>query len=155
MQKSIIIIVVVIALIVLIWGAYFLLKGSNQTATDKQETATTDSKNTFQIQGMKVQVLREGSGPAAKDGDAVTVHYLGTLASGTKFDSSYDRNAPFTFVLGKGRVIKGWDLGVAGMKVGEKRMLTIPPELAYGETGFLTIPKSATLTFQVELLKIN
>jgi FKBP-type peptidyl-prolyl cis-trans isomerase len=96
-----------------------------------------------------------GTGPAAKSGDSVTVNYTGWLTDGTKFDSSLDRNQPFTFDLGQQQVIAGWDQGVAGMKVGGKRKLTIPPDLGYGAQRNGPIPPNATLVFEVELLKIN
>ena len=97
-----------------------------------------------------------GGGPAAKAGDSVSVHYTGTLVDGTKFDSSVDRGQPFSFPLGAGRVIKGWDVGVAGMQVGGKRKLIIPAEEAYGSSGIDgVIPPDATLVFEVELLKIR
>ena len=97
-----------------------------------------------------------GTGPAAKSGDSVTVNYTGWLTDGTKFDSSLDRNEPFTFTLGAQEVIAGWDQGVAGMKVGGKRKLTIPPDLGYGARGAGgLIPPNATLVFEVELLTIN
>jgi hypothetical protein len=97
-----------------------------------------------------------GKGAMAKAGDKVSVHYVGTLTDGSKFDSSRDRGKPFEFVLGKGRVIKGWDQGVVGMKVGGKRKLTIPPELGYGARGAPPkIPPNATLEFEVELLDVS
>jgi FKBP-type peptidyl-prolyl cis-trans isomerase FkpA len=106
--------------------------------------------------GLQYEDLQEGQGPAAKAGDSVEVHYTGWLADGGKFDSSLDRGQPFAFALGRGRVIKGWDEGVAGMKVGGKRRLVIPAALGYGSRGAGgVIPPDAELTFEVELLGIR
>ncbi|MBI9031459.1 FKBP-type peptidyl-prolyl cis-trans isomerase [bacterium] len=105
--------------------------------------------------GLKYTIDVEGQGLAAKKGDKVLVHYTGWLMDGTKFDSSKDRDQAFTFQLGAGRVIKGWDEGVQGMKIGEVRTLIIPAELGYGARGAgNVIPPNATLKFEVELLKI-
>jgi peptidylprolyl isomerase len=105
--------------------------------------------------GLRITDLVVGDGAEAVAGETVVVNYRGTLANGTEFDSSYGRG-PFSFPLGGGRVIQGWDEGVAGMKVGGKRKLVIPPDLAYGERGAGgVIPPNATLTFEVELLRIG
>ena len=106
--------------------------------------------------GVKVEVLKEGSGVAPKQGQIVTVHYTGWLTDSTKFDSSRDRGTPFTYQFGVGQVIQGWDDGVATMKVGGKSRFTIPPELGYGTQGAGgVIPPNATLVFEVELLGIK
>ncbi len=105
--------------------------------------------------GLIYDDLMIGSGAEAAHGQQVTVHYTGWLTDGTKFDSSKDRDDPFSFSLGGGQVIKGWDEGVTGMKVGGKRKLTIPPQLGYGARGAGgVIPPNATLVFEVELLKV-
>ncbi len=105
--------------------------------------------------GLKIEDLTQGEGDTAAAGQRVSVHYTGWLLEGDKFDSSVDRNQPFEFTLGKGMVIRGWDEGVAGMKIGGKRRLTIPPQLGYGARGAGgVIPPNATLVFDVELLAI-
>lgn len=106
--------------------------------------------------GLRYQDIKVGEGLIAASGSAVEVHYSGTFPDGKKFDSSYDRKQPFVFNLGAGQVIKGWDEGVAGMKVGGKRKLMIPPDLAYGARGAgAVIPPNAELHFEVELLKVK
>lgn len=105
---------------------------------------------------LKSEDLVVGSGALAESGRKVSVHYTGTLTDGSKFDSLLDRGRPFSFVLGAGSVIKGWDQGVLGMKVGGKRRLTIGPDLAYGARGFPpVIPANATLIFEIELLDVG
>ncbi len=109
-----------------------------------------------QPNGLQIEQVKVGTGAEAVAGKMVDVHYTGTLTDGTKFDSSKDRGEPFSFPLGAGMVIKGWDEGVAGMKVGGIRNLTIPPELGYGASGAGgVIPPNATLKFEVELLDVK
>lgn len=116
---------------------------------DEEKVVTTPS-------GLKYVDVVVGEGREAAKGDLVVVHYTGTLTDGKKFDSSKDRNDPFSFPLGAGRVIKGWDEGVAGMKIGGTRKLTIPPNLGYGSRGAGgVIPPNATLLFDVELLEVR
>ena len=118
-----------------------------QTEAEGPETSTPT--------GLKYVDLTVGEGAEAVPGKTVTVHYTGVLENGTKFDSSLDRQEPFTFRLGAQEVIDGWDQGIAGMKVGGKRKLTIPPELAYGDQGSGAIPPGSTLIFEVQLLGVE
>jgi len=121
------------------------------TINEQETTMTQENQN-----GLITEILKEGSGDLAVAGKNVSVHYTGTLVDGTVFDSSVERGQPFSFLLGGGQVIAGWDQGVAGMKVGEKRRLTIPSDLAYGNGGIPgVIPGGATLVFEVELLAVN
>jgi FKBP-type peptidyl-prolyl cis-trans isomerase len=126
-------------------------------STPAQEKDKEKPKVVTTASGLMYEDLKEGTGEAAKAGDNVEVHYTGWLKDGgKKFDSSLDRGKPFSFKLGAGMVIKGWDEGVAGMKTGGKRKLTIPAKLGYGERGAGTaIPPNADLVFEVELLKIK
>ena len=108
-------------------------------------------------EGLVVEDVKVGDGALATPGKMVSVHYTGRLTNGSKFDSSYDRGQPIEFPLGAGKVIKGWDMGIQGMKVGGKRKLTIPPDLAYGSQGTPggPIPPNATLVFDVELTGVQ
>ena len=105
--------------------------------------------------GLTYETLQEGTGPACKSGDTVDIHYTGTFTDGKKFDSSLDRKAPLSVTLGSGMVIRGWDEGIPGMKVGEKRKLSIPSDLAYGTRGKNAIPPNTPLVFELELMKIK
>ncbi len=129
-----------------------VLPGENQA-----EAEQTKQQAQLNFDELTAQILKQGTDQVAENGNEVTVHYVGVLEDGTKFDSSLDRDQPFTFTLGAGQVIKGWDLGVVGMKVGEIRRLYIPSEFGYGETGTPGGPilPNANLIFEVELLGIN
>ncbi len=131
-----------------------------QSATDlvseEKETTSTEATRVTTDSGLQYEDIVVGTGAMPQTGQKVTVHYTGTLEDGTKFDSSRDRNRPFTFTIGVGQVIKGWDEGVATMRVGGQRKLIIPPELGYGARGAGgVIPPNATLLFDVELLRIG
>lgn len=134
-------------------------KNQNQsklTTTPTVTTSATPTPSLTTVSELKIEVVKPGTGSEAVNGKTVTVHYTGTLTNGTVFDSSVTRNKPFSFKLGAGEVIKGWDQGVLGMKVGEKRKLTIPASLGYGASGAGgVIPPNATLVFDVELLKVE
>lgn len=128
---------------------------SSGTLSTGAKTTSATGEHTLPS-GLKYEDLKVGDGPVAENGSTVTVHYTGWLRDNTKFDSSLDRGQPFSFVVGSGQVIRGWDEGVAGMKVGGRRRLTIPPELGYGERGAAgVIPPNATLLFEVELLQVQ
>lgn len=124
-----------------------------EPATPVTATLSANAKST--ASGVKYEILKEGTGAVAKEGQSVDVHYTGTLVDGKVFDSSRTRGTPFKFNLGGGEVIKGWDEGVAGMKVGERRKLVIPPEAGYGASGQGPIPPNATLVFDVELMGVH
>jgi FKBP-type peptidyl-prolyl cis-trans isomerase len=153
---------VVLSLVVLILAVVFWVlrtkMGSAPQAVSPNSGATTTAGPDIitTASGLQYQVLNSGTGAVATAGHMVSVHYTGWLTDGKKFDSSVDRGQPFQFSLGAGQVIKGWDEGVAGMKVGEKRKLTIPATLGYGERGAGgAIPPNATLVFDVELLGVQ
>jgi FKBP-type peptidyl-prolyl cis-trans isomerase len=145
---------IIIAVIALGAFAYFIF-GFNQTSSSHSMIEPTKSAAKPTEDKLKIEDITIGDGQEVKNGDTVSIHYKGTLTDGTKFDSSYDRGQPFETQIGVGQVIKGWDLGVVGMKVGGKRKLTIPPSLAYGDQEVGSIPPNSTLIFEVELLSIK
>lgn len=130
---------------------------STPTPGDKATGASLDSKEVTTASGLKYVDVAVGKGPMPKPGQRVFVHYTGTLTDGTKFDSSYDRNKPLDFVLGRHEVIDGWDEGISSMHVGGKRKLTVPSKLGYGSQGMADagIPPDATLKFDVELVDVR
>jgi len=152
---------VVLGAIIIAWAAWYadtslLATGPQQTANQQASAAATINPSTTQpMDNLKITDTTVGTGAVAANGDTVTVNYVGTLDNGTKFDSSFDRNQPFIFVLGAGRVIKGWDLGLLGMKVGGTRELVIPSDMGYGPSGMGPIPPNATLHFTVTLLSVS
>lgn len=148
MSKSTIVTVLIV--IIILVGTYLLLSRQPLSVSETSSAPTTS------MQQLKIEDEKIGTGSTVKSGDTVSINYIGTLEDGTKFDSSYDRGQAFETQIGVGRVIKGWDEGVVGMKVGGKRKLTIPPDLAYGSQGAGgVIPPNATLIFEVELVAIK
>ena len=131
-------------------------KATATAGGDASSPPTPLGQPTKTASGLEYVTIKDGDGASAKSGQTVVMHYVGTLADGTKFDSSRDRNRPFETVIGVGQVIRGWDEGVPGMKIGERRKLTIPSDLGYGPTGSPPkIPGGATLVFDVELMNIK
>lgn len=133
-------------------GLLSKISGDNKTA---DQVNVGDDTSAIGEAAVSKDDLVVGTGVDAQNGDKLSVHYVGTLLDGTKFDSSIDRGTAFEFTLGSGQVIRGWDEAVLGMKVGGKRKLTIPPELAYGDTQVGEIPSNSTLVFEIELLSVN
>ncbi len=162
------------AVIILVVVGFLITRKSKEKMTDKNTNLPEASASAAQASpsaeasassvqgtqsampsGLNIEDIQVGSGPEVKSGDTVTINYKGTLTDGTKFDSSYDRGTPFTTQIGVGQVIKGWDEGVIGMKVGGRRRLTIPPDLAYGDQDVPGIPPNSTLIFELELLAVK
>lgn len=153
---------IIILIIALIVSACSKKSTNTENTTQKSKQISLENQNkskaeeTSPAMKLKIEDLKLGNGKEAKKDDQLRVHYVGYLSNGTKFDSSYDFGRPFSFQLGAGKVIKGWEEGLSGMKEGGKRKLTIPPDLAYGSRGAgALIPPDATLIFEVELLKVN
>lgn len=173
--------IIYVIVAVLIFGALALYYQTNKQAAAKinnfedcknagypvmesypEQCRTPDGRNFINTQQtnvnkeLQVQDLKIGDGKEAKEGNTVTVNYTGKLENGTKFDSSYDRNQPFSFTLGAGQVIEGWEKGILGMKVNGERKLVIPSQMAYGKQGIPNvIPPNATLIFEVQLLEVR
>lgn len=122
-----------------------------EVSPEQQPIATQEPMNSE----LKIEDAKVGTGKEAKAGDTVSVHYVSTFPNGSKFDSSRDREEPFSFTLGAGQVIQGWDRGVLGMKEGGIRKLTVPPDLGYGPNDYGPIPGGSTLHFEIELLKVE
>lgn len=129
----------------------FMMLVIQSSKTMSQETGI----ETQTSSGLKYKIIQKGTGVQPKQGDKVSVHYVGTLLDGTKFDSSRDRGQPFSFGIGTGQVIRGWDEGIALLHVGDKAILTIPPDLGYGAQAAGTIPANSTLIFEVELMEVK
>lgn len=156
MNKNLIIGLAVV-LIILVVGIYYFTQVATKQGTLTNDQAQENKNNeVFENQGIKIEILKEGEGDSAESGNTISVNYVGTLEDGTVFDSSVERGVPFTFTLGINSVIQGWEVGIVGMKEGETRKLTIPPQLAYGEQGVSgVIPPNSTLIFEVTLIEIN
>jgi FKBP-type peptidyl-prolyl cis-trans isomerase len=132
-------------------GMFFGLFNNNQA----NENIVMQEERSLPVSGVDIEDVTVGTGETAEVGDVLTVHYVGTLTSGKVFDSSVDRGTPFSFTLGQGRVIRGWEEGMVGMKVGGTRRLYIAPDFGYGASGVGAIPPNSTLIFDVELLDVE
>jgi len=156
MKKYLVFIFTTICICILIFFLLESKKDSNRESVLNTEDLNLEENSDMDFTELNIEILREGSGNESKSGDTLVVNYLGTLKDGTKFDSSYDRGEPFEFTLGNSSVIEGWEQGMLGMKVGEKRKIEIPSSMGYGENGIVgTIPGKSGLIFEVELLEIK
>jgi FKBP-type peptidyl-prolyl cis-trans isomerase FkpA len=157
-------IAIVLVLVLAVFGYFAIQAASDPCKKVKKPNLTAIKKESIKLDcmdnittlanGLIIEDITIGNGTEIESGNTVKMHYLGKLSTGEKFDSSYDRNEPFTTKIGVGQVIKGWDDGVPGMKVGGKRKLTIPPALGYGERGIGPIPGNATLVFEIEAVDV-
>jgi FKBP-type peptidyl-prolyl cis-trans isomerase len=155
MSKNKIITILIILFFII---SFYLLTNKSNKSEIKNPDSTKIIMPTLipsQVAELKIEDTKIGTGREVKSGDTVVMHYTGILEDGTKFDSSLDRNQPFETQIGVGQVIQGWDKGIPGMKIGGKRKLTIPYQMAYGENGYGPIPPKATLIFEVELVSIK
>ena len=145
-----------ITLIIFVGGGLYLLLGSgaNNIASEFENRKINAPKQNMDNE-LQIEDIVSGEGQEAKTGNTVTVHYKGMFLNGAVFDASYNRGEPFSFTIGQGSVIQGWEQGIPGMKVGGKRKLTIPPAMGYGTTGSGPIPPNSTLVFEVELLNVQ
>jgi FKBP-type peptidyl-prolyl cis-trans isomerase len=146
------ILLIVIAVSILLFFGYLVFTGKILAPSSVQ---TTQAPKAASSQGLKIEDIKVGTGREVKSGDTIVINYIGRLSNGTVFSSTYDSGQPFTTPIGTGDLIKGWDLGIVGMKVGGKRKLTIPPSLGYGDKTVGSIPPNSTLTFEVELLSVK
>ena len=157
-KRNILIVIIIVVIVILV----FVLSRDKTVAPTSEKSVSTQSStvtnNNAKPMQLEIKTTREGTGDkVVKAGDTISVQYTGKLTDGTKFDSSYDHGGqPFAFTVGAGQVIKGWDQGLLGAKVGEKRTLTIPPDMGYGAAGAGgAIPPNATLIFDVEVVSIK
>jgi FKBP-type peptidyl-prolyl cis-trans isomerase len=144
-----------VAVVVIFFLMFGFMSSQVRDVTDSNIIGTENENLMTGENNLQIETVLPGEGEEARPGDLLTVHYVGKLADGTVFDSSLQRGQPFQFVLGAGQVIAGWDQGVLGMREGGVRVLTIPPELAYGPQGQRPIPPNATLTFEVQLVAVE
>lgn len=156
MTKSLIVIAMVVMAVIALWAQTAAKKPAAQAHPNTSAPTKVTGDGVKTDSGLQYWDIRVGNGEVAKEGSHVRVHYTGWLTTGKKFDSSVDAGKPFDFTIGNAEVIKGWEQGVAGMKVGGKRQLRIPPELAYGADGYPgSIPPNATLIFDIQLLAVQ
>ena len=155
-MRNIILLVSIVAMLIIAGIVLSRNKIANAPTVENKTEPKNNQINENKPMQLEIKTTQEGTGERqVKKGDTISVHYTGRLVDGTKFDSSVDRGVPFTFTIGQGMVIQGWEQGFMGAKVGEKRTLTIPSELGYGSRAVGTIPANSTLVFDVELVAIK